>query len=287
MKKTALKLLLLWIIVMTPVAMLTGCHQESTQDDATLQSQEIPLETAWENGKQTVPNLRVVAEEDNWILLEQEGGTFEQNCRFLLSLSNDIWAGTWKDQNGVAADPGQFAVNAKCTLVLQENQQLQQPAIYNLGSGIVSYLYYMDGNVIDGLYLEGENSQEAIYPFADYREKVVSGEMLIDGLTLTYQPLSQQQLDKTISFLEEISAFPQLTPKESQNFLGSESSLRLTFSDGSQVLMTIPNGALGDWQIACQQEGGNRYYWVRSPYLAALQDWITTLSSQLREEQNG
>ena len=147
----------------------TGCdtQQETVSETSQQPTQETVLEMDWKDNKQTIPNLRVIAEDQQWILLEQDSESPEINYRFLVYVTDDIWIGTWKDQNGEIADPGQFAVNVECTLVMREGKQLQQPAVYRLDNQTVRYLYLLDTNTLDGLYLDGQTNQEPVQPFFD------------------------------------------------------------------------------------------------------------------------
>lgn len=173
--------------------------------------------------------------------------------------------------NPLAVD--QLTANQAATLTF--TGELPQQESLNFAGMVDRYTYVFPADQVVSLQLTDTQAQEILCPLGDLQaNQLTKLEMENQNLYLpSFTSLSSPDLEEVVMQLTAIRATVQPQP-DLEADTGTPTVLRLTYSDGSQMLVKIHSRT--NFQLTLQTGEETEYYCVRSCYLDGIRNTIHT-----------
>lgn len=242
---------------------LSGCSAPAEEETDTATPQ--PNITTDENGVSTAADLDIVSDDGEYLTLWQTPKHQDTDFFYEIPLEGL----TCLDQAGSSVSIDQLSANQLVTLTF--TGELSQQVYEQVLDTQLRYTFTLSRDEVVSLTLQEEEAQPVTQPF---------GDLTVDQLTELavqtdnfdppgFTPLSSPDLEEMVAQLAAIRATPHPNP-DLQLMVGGPSTLRLTYTDGSQVLVGINTGA--NFQLTIQTGEETQYYRVRYLYLEEIRN---------------
>lgn len=259
--KRILPLLLSLALLAMP---LSGCSAPAQEEDPVTVTPQ-PNLTTDENGVSTAADLDIVMDDGEYLTLWQTPK--HQDTDFLYEIP--LEGLTCLDQEGNSVSIDQLSANQLVTLTF--TGELPQPVYEQIADIQPRYTFTLSPDQVLSLTLQEEEAQPVTQPFGD-----LTADQLTELAVQTdnfdppgFTPLSSPALEEMVTQLAAIRATPHPNP-DLQLMVGGPSTLRLTYTDGRQVLVGINTGA--NFQLTIRTGEETQYYRVRYLYLEEIQN---------------
>ena len=243
----------------------TGCSAPAGEDTDTPQP---PLSTDGE-GISTATDLDIVIDDGEILTLWQTPKY--QEVEFFYAIPLDGL--TCLDQSGNPVSIDQLSWDQLVTLTFTGD--LPQPDYENVADIQPRYTYSLPAGQVLYLTIQEGEAQQVVQPFAGLTANQLT-EVAVQADNFdppSFTPLASPVLEEAVELLTSIRATLQPNPNlEPLN--GGPSTLRLTYADGTQLLVGINDGA--NFQLTLQTQAGTEYYRARNIYLDGLSEIIST-----------
>lgn len=173
--------------------------------------------------------------------------------------------------NPLAVD--QLTANQAATLTF--TGELPQQESLNFAGMVDRYTYVLPAGQVVSLQLTDTQAQEILCPLGDLQANQLT-KLEVENQNLyppSFTSLSSPDLEKVVTHLTAIRATVQPQP-DLEADTGTPTVLRLTYSDGSQMLVKIHSWT--NFQLTLQTGEETEYYCVRSCYLDGIRNTIHT-----------
>lgn len=173
--------------------------------------------------------------------------------------------------NPMAVD--QLTANQAATLTF--TGELPQQESLNFAGMVDRYTYVFPADQVVSLQLTDTQAQEILCPLGDLQANQLT-KLEVENQNLyppSFTSLSSPDLEEVVMQLTAIRATVQPQP-DLEADTGTPTVLRLTYSDGSQMLVKIHSRT--NFQLTLQTGEETEYYCVRSCYLDGIRNTIHT-----------
>ena len=241
---------------------LSGCSTPAEKtDNATPQ----PNITTDENGVSTAADLDIVSDDGEYLTLWQTPKHQDTDFFYEIPLEGL----TCVDQEGNSVSIDQLSPDQLVTLTFTKD--LSQQVYEQVLDTQLRYTFTLSQDEVVSLTLQEEQAQPVTQPFGD-----LTADQLTELAVQTdnfdppgFTPLSSPALEEMVAQLAAIRAVSQPNP-DLQPMAGSPSTLRLTYTNGRQILVGVNTGA--NFQLTIQTGEETQYYRVRYLYLEEIQN---------------
>lgn len=241
---------------------LSGCSTPAEETDTATPQPNI---TTDENGVSTAADLDIVSDDGEYLTLWQTPKHQDTDFFYEIPLEGL----TCVDQEGNSVSIDQLSADQLVTLTFTKD--LSQQVYEQVLDTQLRYTFTLSQDEVVSLTLQEEPAQPVTQPFGD-----LTADQLTELAVQTdnfdppgFTPLSSPALEEMVAQLAAIRAVSQPNP-DLQPMAGSPSTLRLTYTDGRQVLVGVNTGA--NFQLTIQTREETQYYRVRYLYLEEIQN---------------
>ena len=241
---------------------LSGCSTPAEETDTATPQPNI---TTDENGVSTAADLDIVSDDGSTLTLWQTPKHQDTDFFYEIPLEGL----TCLDQEGNSVSIDQLSADQLVTLTFTKD--LSQQVYEQVLDTQLRYTFTLSQDEVVSLTLQEEQAQPVTQPFGD-----LTADQLTELAVQTdnfdppgFTPLSSPDLEETVELLSAIRATPHSNP-DLQPMAGGPSTLRLTYTDGRQVLVGVNTGA--NFQLTIQTGEETQYYRVRYLYLEEIQN---------------
>ncbi|HIR41504.1 MAG TPA: hypothetical protein IAB36_06740 [Candidatus Egerieicola pullicola] len=180
---------------------------------------------------------------------------------------------TCLDARGNSLDVDQLTANQAAILTF--TGELPQQELLDFAGRVDRYTYVFPADQIVSLQLTDTQAQEILSPLGNLQANQLA-RLEVENQNLyppSFTSLSSPHLEEVVTQLAGIRATIQPQP-DLEADTGTPTILRLTYLDGSQVLVKIHNWT--NFQLTLQTGEETEYYCVRSCYLDGVRNTIHT-----------
>lgn len=246
--------IILPVLLSMIIALFCGCQGNASETQDTV-SENGPPESGFESSspqsETTIANLKVSLHQEDLLRLWD----VDQNCYYEIDPEETM---PWQDQNGNPAPYQQFSLNKWVTLTYIGEAEGPFPT-----SAGDRQRYTLTASQVVSIRVQ-EDAQELVQPFQDLNlEEIERMEVMLNAKDPPdYQQLSPLETAWAVEQLNTLIGTRQPNPDLETLMVGGPSTLRITFTDQSQMELRFL-GTNYDLQVTAPE--GTAYYCMLYP----------------------